>query len=268
MKLEFGLRSANTRIQRLQQEISKIIVERNAAILEAVDARQKTKFVELMHKSDVHGMAWAEQRIRRLEREKELYVNETRKANETLRETAEASQKKIEAMQTQLNKVEADRIQVVTTLALELDTARQRITELSGDCRRKDMMITQLTNKLELLRGGGGATKDNSTSPAYQPARAMSASPGRSLSVSRASVFGSPVSPIQPKHNGTSSSPLKKQSQPISQNSQMMPSGIAMSRNEGNNSMLENVIDKRQDPHLKNFFAWKDMQRHRRMKQR
>ena len=163
INMEFRLQTAAMRAAVLQRELDRSDAQRAVAELDAVEARQRTKKVLLMHKNDMLGMDWARSRMKRLESE---CLAARRSLAETGRQHREATaQLKEESLKASLafDVTRGELESKIGALETQLETSHARTIELAGEVRRKDMIISQLSNKLELLRSApaGGASTSN-----------------------------------------------------------------------------------------------------------
>jgi hypothetical protein len=170
--MQFRLQTAVMRSAVLQKELDRSDAQRAVAELDAVEARQKTKKVLLMHKNDQLGMDWARARMKRLESERLAAQRSLADAIRMHRESIVAYQEEARNASSKSETLKIELSTKIASLESQLGTSQARTIELAGEVRRKDMIISQLSNKLELLRsapssaatlllGRGGATTDS-----------------------------------------------------------------------------------------------------------
>jgi hypothetical protein len=215
--LKYRLHSAYLKISRLQKELEVKEKERADAVLDAVKSRQREKHVDLVRRSDIHGMEWARLRMERLDRERELFIEELNGTRQESRSIVASSKRAVEEAQAKLEVQEKTHALKVASMEMQLDTSRQHILELYGNVRRKELIISQLSNKLDLLKGNAAG----------------------SSKISKKSLTNSQCSS---KDGNVTESPQRP--------------ATAM-------GSLDEYVDKRGDPFLKSFFAWKDMRKRR-----
>jgi len=165
--LELKLSIAYSKIAQMQRSVRDSAEGKLQAEVDAAKARHQARHIQLMHKGDLHGMDWARQYLNRLEREHAAFMKKSEvemekhaTRNTTLKEELVSVKSERDATVQQ----QADKL---TAAQLEIEALQSRGSELTADIRRKEMIISQLSHKLEMLKTAArrinGNTSANTT---------------------------------------------------------------------------------------------------------